>query len=167
MKCQKKFLEFKACLFALCFFHSLVLGRKKFGSQGWSRVYNFNDGDLTICANVLYNYLSKYDVVPWDDLKYIFGEIMYGGHITDDWDRRTNATYLKVLIKQELLQPSFNLAPNFKSPDASKFEYDHYKEYIEKKLPIESPQMFGMHPNAEIGYLTAQCDTLFSTILDV
>lgn len=24
-----------------------------------------------------------------------------------------------------------------------------------------------MHPNAEIGYLTEQCQTLFSTILDV
>lgn len=24
-----------------------------------------------------------------------------------------------------------------------------------------------MHPNAEIGYLTTMCDTLFSTILDV
>ncbi|CAD8057207.1 unnamed protein product [Paramecium primaurelia] len=92
---------------------------------------------------------------------------MYGGHITDDWDRRTNATYLKVLIKPELLQPGFNLGPGFKSPDPSKFEYEQYKEYIEKKLPIESPQMFGMHPNAEIGYLTQQCETLFSTILDV
>jgi len=60
-----------------------MLGRKKFGTQGWSRVYNFNDGDLTICADVLFNYLSKYDQVPWDDLRYIFGEIMYGGHITD------------------------------------------------------------------------------------
>jgi dynein heavy chain len=64
-KCDKKINEFKACLFTLCYFHSLVLGRKKFGSQGWSRVYNFNDGDLTICADVLHNYLSKYDVVPW------------------------------------------------------------------------------------------------------
>jgi dynein heavy chain len=27
--------------------------------------------------------------------------------------------------------------------------------------------MFGMHPNAEIGYLTQQCDALFSTIQDV
>lgn len=60
-----------------------MLGRKKFGSQGWSRVYNFNDGDLTICADVLFNYLTKYEVVPWADLRYIFGEIMYGGHITD------------------------------------------------------------------------------------
>jgi dynein heavy chain, axonemal len=53
--------EFKAILFALCWYHSLVLGRKKFGSQGWSRVYNFNDGDLKICADVLQNYLAKYE----------------------------------------------------------------------------------------------------------
>ena len=27
--------------------------------------------------------------------------------------------------------------------------------------------MFGMHPNAEIGYLTAQCSSIFDTILDI
>ena len=27
--------------------------------------------------------------------------------------------------------------------------------------------MFGMHANAEIGYLTLMCDTLFGTILEV
>lgn len=27
--------------------------------------------------------------------------------------------------------------------------------------------MFGMHPNAEIGYLTLQCESIFDTILDV
>lgn len=29
---------------------------------------------------------------------------MYGGHITDDLDRRTNNTYLEKLIKPEILQ---------------------------------------------------------------
>ena len=159
--------EFKAILFALCMFHSLMLGRKKFGSQGWSRNYNYNDGDLTICADVLHNYLEKYEKVPYDDLRYINGEIMYGGHITDNWDRRTCNTYLLVLIKAELLLKDFNLAPGFKSPDASKFDYEGYKNYIEERLPIESPQMFGMHPNAEIGYLTAQSETIFDTIIEV
>lgn len=39
-------------------------------------------GDLTICADVLQAYLDEKGYVPWDDLRYIFGEIMYGGHIT-------------------------------------------------------------------------------------
>lgn len=91
---------------------------------------------------------------------------MYGGHITDFWDRRTNNTYLEVLIKPELLS-NCNLSPGFKSPDPTKFDYDAYKGYIDTKLPIESPVLFYMHSNAEIGYLTNMCDTIFSTILDV
>jgi len=35
-KCVKKN-EYKAILFGLCTFHSFILARKKFGSQGWSR----------------------------------------------------------------------------------------------------------------------------------
>jgi len=155
--------EFKALLFGLCMFHSLILGRKKFGAQGWSRNYNFNDGDLTICGDVLHNYLTKYDNVPYNDLKYIFGEIMYGGHITDDLDRRTNRTYLEKLIKPEILK-QMNLTmyyPGFKSPDPMKFDREKYSNHIETALPVEVPQMFGLHPNAEIGYLTTQAETLF------
>ena len=93
---------------------------------------------------------------------------MYGGHITDDWDRRTNATYLRMLFKPELLLPNFNLLYHlFKSPDPAKLDYEGYRKYIEEKLPAEVPQMFGMHPNAEIGYLTLESETLFDTILAI
>lgn len=59
------------------------------------------------------------------------------------------------------------LAPGFKSPDPVKFDREAYRKYVEEKLPPEIPQMFGLHPNAEIGYLTNQSETLFSTILSV
>ena len=160
---------FKSILFGLCYFHAVVLGRKKFGSAGWSRIYNFNDGDLTICADVLENYLSKYDKVPYDDLRYIYGEIMYGGHITDDWDRRTNNTYLKVLITPELLNKC-NIIPSSKKivrvPDPQKSNYNDYWEKIEL-FSDERPYMFGMHSNAEINFLTNQCDYTFNTIIDI
>ncbi|KRW98533.1 P-loop containing nucleoside triphosphate hydrolase [Pseudocohnilembus persalinus] len=166
-RCEKKKNEIKSCLFALCFFHSIILGRKKFGSQGWSRVYNFNDGDLQICGDVLSNYLNKYDQVPFDDLRYLFGEIMYGGHITDEWDRRTNRAYLQTYIVPELLGAKFNLAQNFQVPKPDKFDYQSYLKYIEENLPNEIPQMYGMHPNAEIGQNTIQNNELFSMILNV
>lgn len=91
---------------------------------------------------------------------------MYGGHITDDWDRRTNNTYLEVYIKPELLC-NMILAPQFRSPDPAKFNYEEYKSFIETKLPVEQPVMFGLHPNAEINYLTSMCDSVFNTIMNI
>jgi len=162
--------EFKATLFALCLFHSLISGRIKFGAQGWSKKYPFNDGDLTICAQVLGNYLNSAEKlgtdVPWPDLRYIFSEIMYGGHITDHWDRRVCVTYLETLLIPELLN-NLTLTPAvsmFKSPDATKMDYAHYQKFIEERLPPETPQLFGLHPNAEIGFLTNQGVQIFTTI---
>ena len=163
--CTKKD-DFKACLFALCWFHSIVLGRRKFGQQGWSRKYAFNTGDLTICANVLQAYLEANPGIPWSDLRYLFGEIMYGGHITDSWDRRTNNSYLTVLINPELFT-GLELGPSFKSPDPSTLDYEGYLHYTDEKLPQDSPAMFGLHPNAEIGYLTNWTFTIFDNILSL
>lgn len=163
--CSKKN-DFKACLFSLCWFHSVVLGRRRFGQQGWSRKYSFNTGDLTICANVLEAYLTANPVVPWDDLRYIFGEIMYGGHITDAWDRRTCNSYLSVLFNDQLFN-FMELGPGFKSPDPSTLDYNGYLTYVDDKLPADSPQMFGLHPNAEIGYLTNWTVTIFDTIMQM
>ena len=42
--------------------------------------------------------------VPWEDLRYLFGEIMYGGHITDDWDRRLCSSYLGEYMSPELVR---------------------------------------------------------------
>ena len=49
--------------------------------------YPFNTGDLLCCGQLAANYLDSSARVPWEDLRYLFGEIMYGGHIVEDWDR--------------------------------------------------------------------------------
>lgn len=43
--------------------------------MGFCRGYSFNTGDLTTCGDVLLNYLEAYESVPWDDLRYMFGEV--------------------------------------------------------------------------------------------
>ena len=50
--------ELKAIVFALCFFHSVVCERRKFGPIGWNRSYPFNQGDLVTCVSVANNYLE-------------------------------------------------------------------------------------------------------------
>ncbi|XP_032659529.1 dynein axonemal heavy chain 9 isoform X5 [Chelonoidis abingdonii] len=157
--------EFKSILFALCYFHAVVAERRKFGPQGWNRSYPFNTGDLTISVNVLYNYLEANSKVPYDDLRYLFGEIMYGGHITDDWDRRLCKTYLEEFIKPEMLEGELFLAPGFPLP--GNMDYNGYHQYIDNALPAESPYLYGLHPNAEIGFLTQTSEKLFRTVLEM
>jgi dynein heavy chain len=157
--------EFKTILFSLCYFHAVVCERRKFGPQGWNRVYPFNTGDLTISVNVLYNYLEANAKVPWEDLRYLFGEIMYGGHITDDWDRRLCRTYLEEYMHPELLDGELFLAIGFPAPSNS--DYIGYHTYIDEVLPPESPYLYGLHPNAEIEFLTTLSETLFRTVLEM
>ncbi|XP_070417197.1 dynein axonemal heavy chain 9 isoform X4 [Equus przewalskii] len=157
--------EFKSILFALCYFHAVVAERRKFGPQGWNRPYPFNTGDLTISVNVLYNFLEANAKVPYDDLRYLFGEIMYGGHITDDWDRRLCRTYLEEFIKPEMLEGELSLAPGFPLP--GNMDCSGYHQYIDAELPPESPYLYGLHPNAEIGFLTQTSEKLFRTVLEL
>ena len=51
--------------------------------------------------NVLYNYLEANNRIPWEDLRYLFGEIMYGGHITDDWDRRLCKVNIRSILDKK------------------------------------------------------------------
>ncbi len=73
-------LRLKFLLFLIQNYKKLLL--HSFDSQGWNKDYPFNTGDLIISMNVLYNYLEANNRIPWEDLRYLFGEIMYGGHIT-------------------------------------------------------------------------------------
>merc|ERR1719421_706509 len=161
----------KAILFGLCHFHSLMLERKKFGPLGYNMMYPFSAGDLRDSASVLYNYLegSSSVKIPWDDMRYIFGEIMYGGHIVDDWDRKMCATYLNYFMVDELLDET-EMVPyadgKLSWPSISPGPHEKYLEHIET-MPPESPIFFGMHPNAEIGFRTAQCKVLFSILLQL
>ena len=157
--------EFKMILFTLCYFHAVVCERRKFGPQGWNRIYPFNNGDLTISIDVLYNYLEANNEIPWEGLRYLFGEIMYGGHITDDWDRRLCKAYLDEFLATKMLDGDHFLAPGFKVPPNS--DLVGYHKYVDENLPSESPSLYGLHPNAEIEILTVDSEKLFRRLLEM
>lgn len=87
--------KYRRLLFSLCFFHAVLLERKKFQQLGWNVVYSFNDSDFMVSENLLSIYLDEYPATtPWDALKYLIAGVSYGGHVTDDWDRRLLTTYI-------------------------------------------------------------------------
>ncbi|XP_034877289.1 dynein heavy chain 11, axonemal [Mirounga leonina] len=63
------------------------------------------------------------------------------------------------------IEDEFMLAPGFAAPP--NLDYSGYHQYIEEKLPPESPALYGLHPNAEIEFLTVMSNTLFRTLLEL
>ena len=157
--------ELKSICFALSLFHAVILERRKFGPQGWNQLYPFNMGDLTSCAQVALNYLESNTKVPWDDLKYIFGEIMYGGHITDFYDRELANAYLDAYMHDELLE-GFQIYPGFHAP-SNLLSTKEILEYVDINMPQESPAAFGLHGNAEIGFRMKHAEQMFTDIREL
>jgi len=46
-------------IFTVCFLHSIVIERKKFGSLGWNVRYEFNNSDLEASLQYIEKYLSN------------------------------------------------------------------------------------------------------------
>lgn len=57
------------------------------------------------------------------------------------------------------------LAPNFPVPP--NMDYKGYHTYIDEALPPESPYLYGLHPNAEIEFLTKTSENLFKTVFEM
>lgn len=72
-RCHKQD-KYKKLLFSLCFFHSVLLERRKFLMLGWNIQYGFNDSDFEVSENLLSIYLDEYEETPWDALKYLVSE---------------------------------------------------------------------------------------------
>ena len=46
-------------------------------------------------------------------------------------------------------------------------DYIGYHTYIDTVLPNESPHLYGLHPNAEIGFLSMTSEHLFKTVFEL
>lgn len=92
-------IAYKPLVYVLAFFHAVVQERRKYDKIGWNICYDFNESDFNVCVTILDTYLTKaYKIkdtrIPWNSLKYLIGEVMYGGRVIDDFDRRIVATYM-------------------------------------------------------------------------
>jgi dynein heavy chain len=146
----KKSQEFKKLLFGLCFFHAIIQERRKFGPIGWNIQYEFTYEDLVVSRRQLALFLDDYEIIPFKVLNFICAEINYGGRVTDDKDKRLIATILKYYMCSDTLKDGYKFSESgtYISPEAG-VQAD-YLNYIESLPLVPSPEVFGMHENAEI-----------------
>lgn len=164
--------EWKPLVYSLCFAHSIVQERRKFGSLGWNIPYEFNQSDLAASFQFLQNHFmaigdeaKKGPSVSWDTVHYMICEVQYGGRITDDFDRRLFNTYGHLWLSDNILKNNFSFAPNYNIIMGE--DIATYKKEIENIPSLDKPEVFGLHPNADITYRTNQSVETLKTIMDV
>ncbi|XP_027593384.2 dynein heavy chain 10, axonemal isoform X1 [Pipra filicauda] len=167
---------FKSLVYVLAFFHAVVQERRKFGKVGWNVPYDFNESDFQVCMEILNTYLTKAfeqndDQIPWSSLKYLIGEVMYGGRAIDSFDRRILTIYMDEYLG-DFLFDTFQVFHFYKN---DKVDYkipqgtvkDDFVEAIEA-LPLSNPpEVLGLHANAEIGYYTQAVRDMWAHLLEL
>ncbi|CAL6054637.1 Dynein_heavy chain [Hexamita inflata] len=212
---------FRPLVYSLAFFHAAIQERQKYGKIGWNIAYDFNDSDFQISMDCLNTYLTKahvsQELIPWQSIRYIIGEVNYGGRVMDEWDRRLVNTYLEEFFGDFVFDShskfSFYKSDEFDYSPVPAYQLDKqvnhqvaYKQVIEKllnfsitkfktgqnaefvgeylkhdntikkvyedffiqKIPlISSPEVFGLHTNAEIQYLESSTRQMWMNLAEL
>uniref|UniRef100_A0A7S3YRZ4 AAA+ ATPase domain-containing protein n=1 Tax=Lotharella globosa TaxID=91324 RepID=A0A7S3YRZ4_9EUKA len=145
-------------VFSLCFLHSVVQERRKFGPIGWCITYEFNQSDLEASLMFLEKHFYESGGVSWNTIQYMICEVQYGGRITDDYDRVLFNTFGKSWLSGAVDDPDFRFCDAASLGGGKKFEYkipksetiDVFHEYIDQVPDNDIPSLFGLHSNADL-----------------
>lgn len=155
-------------VFAISFLHSVVQERRKFGPLGWNIPYEFNSADWYASCLFVQNHLDDLEPgkgISWTTVRYMLGEVQYGGRVTDDYDKRLLNTFGRAWFHDHLFAETFEFFKGYKI--FSFKEQEAYLAAIEEMNNIDPPQVYGFHSNAEITYQTNTTRSILDTIISI
>ncbi|XP_076264862.1 dynein heavy chain 8, axonemal kl-3 [Rhynchophorus ferrugineus] len=155
-------------VYAISFLHTVVQERRKFGPLGWNIPYEFNSADWLSSCLFLQNHLDDIDPkrgISWQTLRYMLGEVHYGGRVTDDFDKKLLNTFCRVWFNDDIFKDDFIFYKGYK---IVRFKnVTDYLSHIDGFPATDPPQAYGLHSNADITYQTNTTIEMFDIMLAI
>jgi dynein heavy chain len=103
--------KWRQMVYSICFMHSIVQERRKFGPLGFCIPYEFNNTDLIASMTFLEVHMTQCATLntqySWKAMQYMVCDVQYGGRITDSLDRELFNTYGLIWIQDQIFNPGF------------------------------------------------------------
>ncbi|CAK75138.1 unnamed protein product (macronuclear) [Paramecium tetraurelia] len=183
--------NWRSLIYTICFLHSIVIERRKFGPLGWCVPYEFNNPDLEASLAFIEKYLNSFLSGPpsqspnlnlnMNVIRYMICEVQYGGRITDDLDRELFNAYGEDYLKEAIFGNEYVIAEapfdagggtkptkfQYKIPATTQMpELIKYHDVIKQLPDIDNPEVFGLHVNADITFRKKESTEMIITIMD-
>nr|XP_041630529.1 dynein heavy chain 8, axonemal-like isoform X2 [Drosophila kikkawai] len=155
-------------IYSISFLHTVVQERRKFGPLGWNIPYEFNSSDWYASCLFVQNHLDDLEQgkgISWVTVRYMLGEVQYGGRVTDDYDKRLLNTFTRVWFHDALFEETFQFFKGYKVYSFK--EQEAYLSAIDEMLNVDPPQVYGFHSNAEITYQTNTMRNILDEIMSI
>jgi len=145
-----------------CCILSLVCEQERsfYGPLGYNFTPTLGFNDILQCSTLLSGYYAEEEPLemPWEDLRCLFAEVMYGGHFgCDHWDSKVVKAYADFIFQDSLLEEpdlfpypdkANSGSPVFHAPSTTR-SFESLLEHVSDTC-VESPLLYGLHPNTDL-----------------
>ncbi|KAK7504322.1 hypothetical protein BaRGS_00004626, partial [Batillaria attramentaria] len=155
--------------FLLAWFHAIIQERMRYTPLGWAKKYEFTESDLKVACDTLDVWIDSVamgrtnlppEKVPWEALRTLFSQCIYGGKIDNDFDQRLLNTFVNKLFTPESFDSSFVLVHNVDEisgkhiamPEGVRRE--QFVQFVDSMEGPQTPSWLGLPNNAEKVLLT-------------
>lgn len=171
--------------FLLAWFHAVIQERLRYVPLGWSKHYEFTEADLKCALDTIDIWIDliamgrtnlPIDKIPWEALRTLLSQCIYGGRIDNPFDQRLINGFLSKLFSLTSLNTDMKLiveeqvdkqqqALVVTMPDGVKRE--QFIGWIEQTLRalLQQPSWLGLPNNAEIVLLTTRARETLAKLL--